>query len=65
MTTSMPADRAFVVWLSKDSEPEAERLYGRVEHLHSGRRTHFASEAELMAFVTLVLLEEKSRLEDE
>ena len=61
---ALPAGRAFVVWLSDDAEPSTELLCGRVEHLQSGRREHFASQAEFNQFVYEVLLEESVGTED-
>ena len=47
----LPAERAFVVMLSADCRPEEDEIRGRVEHVRSGRATHFASLAELIVFL--------------
>ena len=47
----LPAERAFVVMLSADCRPTDAELRGRVEHVRSGRAVHFASLAELLAFL--------------
>jgi hypothetical protein len=47
---TLPAERAFVVWLHGDCRPGADDLRGRVEHVRSGDVRHFDSLAELMAF---------------
>ncbi len=64
MTASLPAGRAFVVWFSDDAEPSTECLCGRVEHLQSGRRAHFASQVELNRFVFGILLEEETNTDE-
>ena len=46
----LPAERPFVVMLSADCRPEEDELRGRVEHVRSGRATHFTSLAELLVF---------------
>jgi hypothetical protein len=48
---TLPAERAFVVMLRGDCRPTADDLRGRIEHVRSGRTTHFASLAELVAFL--------------
>ncbi len=47
----LPAERAFVVMLSSDCRPEQDEIRGRVEHVRSGRATHFGSLAELLVFL--------------
>jgi hypothetical protein len=47
----LPAERAFVVMLSADCRPGQDEIRGRVEHVRSGRATHFASIAELIVFL--------------
>ncbi len=48
---TLPAERAFVVWLRGDYRPAADDLRGRVEHVRSGDVRHFESLAELLAFL--------------
>jgi len=55
--TSFPTNRAFLVQLSGDVNPALTDLGGRVEHVSSGRSTHFASHDELWRFVAGVLAE--------
>jgi hypothetical protein len=50
----LPGARAFVVLLRADSDPSRDDFRGRVEHVRSGRSAHFASLAELVAFLALV-----------
>jgi len=57
---SLPANRAFVIQLQASSGASEVRHRGRVEHLASGRATHFADEDELLAFVDGVLATECS-----
>jgi hypothetical protein len=52
---SLPANRAFVVQLHADAQPEQGQFRGRVEHLVSYQSTHFASVEELTAFMVRVL----------
>lgn len=47
----LPAERAFVVMLSADCRPGEDEIRGRVEHVRSGRSTHFGSLAELIVFL--------------
>lgn len=47
--------RAFVVQFRKDADVVAGRWAGRVEHVTSGRASHFQSWEQLVAFVTAVL----------
>jgi hypothetical protein len=46
---------AFVVHFRVNSEVEHGRVAGRVEHVASGQRTHFASLEELLAFMGQML----------
>jgi hypothetical protein len=46
---------AFVVHFRVNSEVTQGRVAGRVEHVASGRSTHFASLEELLAFMGRVL----------
>ena len=54
----LPADRAFVVQFYADAAVAQGRVSGRIEHVVSGQATHFASLAELLAFITQVLAAE-------
>jgi hypothetical protein len=51
---AFPGARAFVVMLRADCDPTRDDVRGRVEHVRSGRTTHFGSLAELVAFVAMV-----------
>jgi hypothetical protein len=55
---SLPVQRAFVVQFRDDTDVAAERLVGRVEHVVSGRATHFSSLEELLTFIGRVLAEQ-------
>jgi hypothetical protein len=48
---SLPANRAFVVQLHADAQPEQGDFKGRVEHLSSYQAAHFDSFEELLAFM--------------
>jgi hypothetical protein len=50
-----PAQRSFVVQVAQPTPGEEDVPLGRVEHLVSGRSTHFASWAEFEAFIDQVL----------
>ena len=50
-----PAQRAFVVQVAVAAPGEPDVPLGRVEHVVSGQATHFASWAELVAFIEQVL----------
>ncbi len=47
----LPASRAFVLQIGADSRVENGLLAGRVEHIVSGRATHFESVDELLTFI--------------
>jgi hypothetical protein len=47
--------RTFVVQLYTETDVEAGRVAGRVEHVVSGRATHFPSLEALLAFIASVL----------
>jgi len=47
--------RAFVLHLDEDADPASGLLRGRAEHVVSGRAGHFATLAELLAFLDRVL----------
>ena len=57
----LPANRAFVVQFQAAEPGAPDAPHGRVEHMVSGKATHFASWAELQAFIEQVLaqVEEK------
>lgn len=54
---------AFVVQFRMDSSDATQSCTGRVEHMTSGRMTHFCSQAELWTFLTQVLAEEQRKHE--
>jgi hypothetical protein len=49
--TPLPSNRAFVVQLSVESDPDHDLYLGRVEHVGSGERLRFGSLQELLAFL--------------
>ncbi len=53
----LPAWKAFVVQFSVDTVPGSGVCAGRVEHLSSGRRARFGSQAELLAMLQRLLSE--------
>ena len=52
--------RAFVVHFRMSTDIAQGRIEGRVEHVVSGRATHFASLEELLAFMARILTTERS-----
>jgi hypothetical protein len=50
---SLPTQRAFVVQLHAESQIAKGQCKGRVEHIVSGRSTHFSSMKALKALVVL------------
>ena len=52
---------AFVVQFGAHSDPAGGRAGGRVEHVLSGRTAHFASVADLLAFISRILAEAPPR----
>ena len=56
-TPAFSPDHAFVVQFYAETEVEAGQLVGRVEHVVSGRMTHFQSFETLLAFFAHVLRE--------
>jgi hypothetical protein len=58
---SLPTNRAFVVQLHADAEVEKGQFFGRVEHVVSGKATHFASVDTLVTFITHVLTAQSAR----
>ena len=57
---SLPTQRAFVVQLHAESKVEKGQFKGRVEHIVSGRSTHFSTMQALKAFMHRVLTEGRS-----
>ena len=55
----LPTHRAFVVQLYAASRIEKGQFKGRVEHIVSGRSTHFSTMKALKAFMHRVLTEEQ------
>ena len=53
---SLPANRAFVVQLYADAQPEKGQFCGRVEHIVSHQTAHFASVEDLTAFMVRVIM---------
>ena len=53
--TPLPPERAFVIQLRAPTGGRGDAFQGRAEHIASGAAAHFASVAELIAFVTQVL----------
>ena len=53
--TVLPRQRAFVVQLSAQAAPSEGHVSGRVEHIASSSAAHFASWADLEAFMTTTL----------
>lgn len=53
--TRKPTDRAFVVQLAPDCEPDAEHLAGRVQHLATADGGNFGSVEGLLAIMRRVL----------
>jgi len=50
-----PRDAAFVVHLSEVSGEPASQAHGRVEHVTTGRASHFTSADDLLRFMREVL----------
>jgi len=46
---TLPAWKAFVVQFSRETKPGCSVVSGRIEHISSGRRAHFATSDELLA----------------
>jgi hypothetical protein len=51
----LPANRAFVIQFSTETDVPQGRLTGRVEHVVSGKSSHFQSLDELLVFIGHVL----------
>jgi len=54
----LPYANAFVVRFAAETDARLEHAGGRVEHLQSGRRARFASTANLVACIALLLTDE-------
>lgn len=54
-TSRLPADRAFVLQLRRQTEPGADLFVGRIEHIASGASEQFVSATDLIRFVRRVL----------
>jgi hypothetical protein len=52
---TLPTDRAFVVQVHADAAVGQGQVWGRVEHIVSGRTTHFQSVEDLVTFMVQVL----------
>jgi hypothetical protein len=52
---TFPTQRAFVVQVHADAVVAQEHVWGRVEHIVSGRATHFQTMEELVQFIVQVL----------
>jgi len=51
----LPTDHVFVVQFQSQGRDHTGRYAGRIEHVVTGRATHFQSWAQLKAFITQVL----------
>lgn len=52
----LPAARAFVLQLRAETETAGELFVGRAEHMASGAAERFSSAAELIEFITRILV---------
>ena len=52
---TLPPERAFVVQFSDDTSFAEAAVVGRVEHIRSGRTTHFTSMDQLVSFLEELL----------
>jgi hypothetical protein len=57
----MSAQQAFVVQFRSETDVEAGRFEGRVEHVASGQAAHFKSLDELLAFMVRVLTDARTK----
>jgi hypothetical protein len=62
--TEWQSKAAFVIQLREGTDVGAGQLAGKVEHIATYRSTRFHSVADLLAFITTVLAEEKRRGEE-
>ena len=53
--SALSPHRAFVLQLREQADVEQDQWAGRVEHVTSGRATHFQSLEEIVTFITSVL----------
>jgi len=53
----LPSDKAFVLQLTRDTDPRLQTFSGRVEHLSSGRRLRFEALADFLAALRRLLEE--------
>jgi len=60
----LPPSRAFVIQFRIDSDLAAGGCCGRIEHVTSGRVTHFTSLDELLGFATWILAGHAHRRSD-
>jgi len=60
---TLPTDRAFVVQVHADATVEQGQVWGQVEHIVSGRATHFQSVEALVTFMVHVLTRATERAE--
>ena len=51
----LPVRKAFVVQFSRETNTRTRTFGGRVTHMSSGRRSHFASSRELLAVLGKLL----------
>ncbi len=54
-TSRLPADRAFVLQLRRETDAGANPFVGRIEHIASGAAEQFVSAADLIRFVRRLL----------
>jgi hypothetical protein len=55
MISGWQQKRSFVIKFKPETDPDAGRFYGRIEHVASGRTTWFESAEELLQFLHGVL----------
>jgi hypothetical protein len=63
MADSWQHSGSFVIRFNPITHPIAKRFSGRVEHVATGKMLRFESMEELTAFMTAVLTEVRTRLE--
>ena len=64
-STLLPHHGAFVIQFQTDTEIEVGDLSGRIEHVVSGRATHFESLERLLAFIGLVIRDYRTASADQ
>jgi hypothetical protein len=52
---ALPVGKAFVVQFSRETRAQSGPFEGRLEHMRSGRRAHFASAPQLVAALRTLL----------